>query len=154
MKMISCVIVASILSFSAVAGDVNFPARDMPPRDVVVCGGGPAGCAAAIAARRSGLGVLLVEAQSRLGGTATSGGVSHWLGGRNDAGEWVVGGIFRELSLRAEKNGAAILPRQPEGKTYQPYAWLQGYGVPRHDRVFHVRMGLARPEKAKRPANG
>ena len=124
MKMISCVIVASILSFSAVAGDVNFPARDMPPRDVVVCGGGPAGCAAAIAARRSGLGVLLVEAQSRLGGTATSGGVSHWLGGRNDAGEWVVGGIFRELSLGTEKNGAAILPKHPDGKTYQPYAWL------------------------------
>lgn len=104
--------------------EVRFPARDMPPRDVVVCGGGSAGCAAAIASRRSGLDVLLVEAQSKLGGTATSGGVSHWLGGRNDAGEWVVGGIFRELSLRAEKEGAAILPKHPDGKTYQPYAWL------------------------------
>lgn len=40
-----------------------------------------------IAARRSGLSVMLVEAQSRLGGTATSGGVSHWLGGRNDVGD-------------------------------------------------------------------
>ena len=103
---------------------VIFPAKDMRAYDVVVCGGGPAGCAAAIAARRSGLNVLLVEAQSRLGGTATSGGVSHWLGGRNDLGEWVVGGIFRELSLRAEKEGSAILPKHPEGKTYQPYAWL------------------------------
>jgi len=92
--------------------------------DVVVCGGGPAGCAAAIAAKRSGLSVLLVEAQSRLGGTATSGGVSHWLGGRNDKGEWVVGGLFRELSLRAERECAAVLPKMSEGKTYQPYAWL------------------------------
>ena len=124
MKMIPCGIVASIISFSALGGNVSFPARDMPAHGVVVCGGGPAGCAAAIAARRSGLDVLLVEAQGRLGGTATSGGVSHWLGGRNDAGEWVVGGIFRELSLRAEKDGAAILPKMPERKTYQPYAWL------------------------------
>ncbi len=104
--------------------EVTFPAKDMRAYDVVVCGGGPAGCAAAIAAKRSGLDVLLVEAQSRLGGTATSGGVAHWLGGRNDKDEWVVGGIFRELSLRAEKAGAAILPKHPEGKTYQPYAWL------------------------------
>ena len=68
--------------------------------------------------------VLLVEAQSRLGGTATSGGVSHWLGGRNDSGEWVVGGVFRELSLRADRECAAVLPKMPERKTYQPYAWL------------------------------
>lgn len=124
MKMISCGLVASIISFSAAGDNVSFPARDMPAHDVVVCGGGPAGCAAAIAARRSGLDVLLIEAQSRLGGTATSGGVSHWLGGRNDEGEWVVGGVFRELSLRAEKECAAILPKLPAGKTYQPYAWL------------------------------
>ena len=96
----------------------------LSPYDVVVCGGGPSGCAAAIAARRSGLSVLLVEARGKLGGTATSGGVSHWLGGRTEAGEWVVGGLFRELSLRAVKEGAAILPKHPEGKTYQPYAWL------------------------------
>ena len=106
------------------AGSVSFPAKDVRAYDAVVCGAGPAGCAAAIAAKRSGLSVLLVEAQSRLGGTATSGGVSHWLGGRNDSGEWVVGGIFRELSLRAEKECAAILPKHPDGKTYQPYAWL------------------------------
>ena len=104
--------------------DFSISARDDAAVDVLVAGGGPAGCAAAIAARRRGLSVLLVEAQSRLGGTATSGGVSHWLGGRNDNGEWVVGGIFRELSLQAEKECAAILPKMPEGKTYHPYAWL------------------------------
>ena len=103
---------------------LRLAAKDARVYDAVVCGAGPAGCAAAIAAKRSGLSVLLVEAQSRLGGTATSGGVSHWLGGRNDLGEWVVGGIFRELSLRAERECAAILPKHPDGKTYQPYAWL------------------------------
>ena len=46
-------------------------AREVESVDVLVAGGGPAGCAAAIAARRRGLSVLLVEATSALGGTAT-----------------------------------------------------------------------------------
>jgi hypothetical protein len=36
--------------------------------DLVVCGGGPSGCAAALAARRQGLTVLLIEIQGQLGG--------------------------------------------------------------------------------------
>ncbi|MBS5530221.1 FAD-dependent oxidoreductase [bacterium] len=59
--------------------------------DVVVCGGGPAGCAAAIAAARSGMRVALIEAQGQLGGTAVSGLVAHWLGGRDiHCRKWVV----------------------------------------------------------------
>ncbi len=42
-------------------------------KDVVVLGGGPAGVAAALAARRLGASVLLVERYGFLGGTATSG---------------------------------------------------------------------------------
>lgn len=47
------------------------PARDVPVLgewDVVVCGGGPAGCAAAIAAARGGARVLLLEREGYLGG--------------------------------------------------------------------------------------
>ncbi len=40
--------------------------------DAVVCGGGPAGCAAAIAAARNGAKTLLVEKYGHLGGTAVS----------------------------------------------------------------------------------
>jgi flavin-dependent dehydrogenase len=43
--------------------------------DVIVCGGGPSGIPAALAARRSGLTVLLVESAGQLGGTGTSAGV-------------------------------------------------------------------------------
>ena len=100
---------------------ITEPAREVPLRgeyDVVVCGGGPAGCAAALAARRAGLSVLFAEGQGQLGGMGTSGLVSHWLGGRTyDCKDWVVGGIFRELTLRAVRQGIALLPQpEPDGR--------------------------------------
>ena len=106
--------------------------NDLPKVDVLVAGGGPAGCAAAVAAARQGLKVLLVERQTVLGGTATAGMVSHWLGGRTPGGRWVVGGLFREFVEKAVACGAAILPRHPEGKVYQPHAWLPWFihGIP------------------------
>ncbi len=54
---------------------ISEPARDLPVLgefDVVVCGGGPAGCAAAIAATRHGAKTLLVEKEGFLGGAACS----------------------------------------------------------------------------------
>ncbi|MBQ7566494.1 MAG: FAD-dependent oxidoreductase [Oscillospiraceae bacterium] len=47
--------------------------------DVIVAGGGPAGCAAAIAAARQGAKTLLLEAGGALGGMATLGMVSKWM---------------------------------------------------------------------------
>ena len=50
--------------------------RDIPiddTYDVIVCGGGPAGSAAAICAGRLGAKVLLVEATGCMGGMGTSG---------------------------------------------------------------------------------
>ena len=100
--------------------------------DVVVCGGGPSGCSAALAARREGLNVLLVEGQAQFGGMATSGLVSHWLGGRTQNGAWVVGGIFKELTEEASARGYAKIPSLQSGKTYQPHAWLPWFihGIP------------------------
>ena len=46
--------------------------------DVIVCGGGPAGCAAAAAAAREGARTLLLEATGALGGMGTSGLVPAW----------------------------------------------------------------------------
>ncbi len=103
---------------------VSFPAREGERVDVLVAGGGPAGCAAAIAAARQGLRVLLVERQSVLGGTATAGLVAHWLGGRTPGGKWVVGGLFRELATEAAAQGCALIPSHREGSVYQPYAWF------------------------------
>ena len=100
--------------------------------DVVVCGGGPSGCAAALAARREGLSVMVVEGQGQLGGMATSGLVSQWLGGRNQKGEWVVGGMFREIALEAAERGCAVLPQLDPAEKYHPFGWLNWFihGVP------------------------
>ncbi len=110
--------------------------RELPvgkPYDVVVCGGGPSGTAAALAARRAGLSVLLVDAQGQLGGMGVSGLVSHWLGGRSsDCSRWVVGGIFRSLAEQAAQAGIALLPGPTKTK-YQPHGWFKGQleaGVP------------------------
>ncbi|GHV05273.1 membrane protein [Spirochaetia bacterium] len=46
--------------------------------DVVIAGGGPAGCAAALAAARHGAKTLLLESSSALGGMGTSGLVPAW----------------------------------------------------------------------------
>ncbi|MCF7838657.1 MAG: FAD-dependent oxidoreductase [Candidatus Marinimicrobia bacterium] len=106
---------------------IHQPVREIPvlgAYDVVVCGGGPAGCAAAIAAARQGLQALLVEGQGQLGGMGTSGLVSHWLGGRaNNCRDWVVGGIFKELSLAGVERGVALLPQpEPDGGVC-PHGW-------------------------------
>lgn len=106
-----------------------------PAFDVVVCGAGPAGLGAALAAARAGLKVLLVDSQGQLGGTGTSGLVSHWLGGRIDSGaKWAVGGIFRSLSEEAAKRGIALIPTPDRAKVkYQPHGWLAGQlgvGIP------------------------
>lgn len=62
-----------------VKGYVKEPARQIPvvdSADVLVAGGGPAGFAAALAARREGLDVLLLERQYFLGGLFTGCGVT------------------------------------------------------------------------------
>ncbi len=73
-----------LAALTPVGGGVDF-ARELPREtvqvDVLVVGGGTSGGAAAVAAAEAGARTLLVEMNSALGGTTTSGGInSHWLG--------------------------------------------------------------------------
>ncbi len=74
--------------------------------DVLVVGGGNAGCAAAIAAARHGAKTLLVERYGFLGGTATAAMVGPWMTFHSGA-ERIVGGIAQEIVSRLVALGAS-----------------------------------------------
>ncbi|MGI5817402.1 MAG: FAD-dependent oxidoreductase [Armatimonadota bacterium] len=77
---------------------VREPARDIPvvaDVDVLVCGGGPAGTAAAVASARAGARTMLLERYGCLGGLAT-GGLVIVLPPFTRNGHQVIGGIGRE----------------------------------------------------------
>ncbi len=107
--------------------------------DVIVCGGGPAGISAAIAAGRAGLQVLLIERAGYLGGVSTAGALPFWLGAFTGSKPYkqmlregtayadlprprrAVGGIFQELcdALRAIGAGVGAGPCQvAQGDVY------------------------------------
>ncbi|MBI2217786.1 MAG: FAD-dependent oxidoreductase [Candidatus Rokubacteria bacterium] len=83
------------------------PAREIPvyaETDVLVVGGGPAGCAAAAAAARLGAHVTLVERYGHLGGLAT-GGLVIWIDRMTDwEGRQVITGFASDLLDRLPKD--------------------------------------------------
>ena len=83
--------------------------------DVVVVGGGPGGCGAAIAAARLGAKVLLVEKGCMLGGMGTAGFVSNWYD-MSDGERLLCLGIVEELVVAMDKRGG-LTPRST------PDAW-------------------------------
>jgi hypothetical protein len=74
--------------------------------DVLVVGGGNAGCAAAIAAARRGARTLLVERYGFLGGTATAAMVGPWMT-FHSGNDRIVGGIAQEMVERLMRKGAS-----------------------------------------------
>jgi FAD dependent oxidoreductase len=74
--------------------------------DVLVVGGGNAGCAAAIAAARHGARTLLLERYGFLGGTATAAMVGPWMTFHSGE-ERIVGGIAEEIVERLMSKGAS-----------------------------------------------
>lgn len=69
--------------------------------DVMVAGGGLAGCLAAISAARQGARVVLVQDRSRLGGNSSSEIKMHVVGSNNHKGRpgWREGGLLEEIRL-------------------------------------------------------
>jgi len=99
-----------------VNGKVVEPRRELSildTADVLVVGGGPAGVVAAIAARRAGARVTLVERYGHLGGLWTGGLVLLVLGHIVQGGKQVCQGIGEEIMRRLDKLDGAIIDRKP-----------------------------------------
>ena len=94
-------------------GSVHEPARETPvydETDVLVVGGGPAGCAAAVAASRLGARVTLVERYNHLGGLST-GGLVIWIDRMTDwEGHQVITGFASEILERLPDDAIAGAP--------------------------------------------
>jgi hypothetical protein len=90
--------------------------RDVPvagQSQVLVCGGGPAGIAAALAAARTGASVQLIEVAGCLGGVWTTGLLTKILDSENKSG--IMEEMLREFSSR----GSAIA-KKSKGTVYDP----------------------------------
>lgn len=97
-------------------GKVIQPERELPllhATEVLVVGGGPAGVAAAIAARRAGAEVTLVERYGHFGGLWTGGLVLLVIGHIVKGGKQVCLGIGEEMMQRLEKLDGGIINRRP-----------------------------------------
>ena len=99
-----------------VDGKVIQPRRELTvlhQTDVLVVGGGTAGVTAAIAARRAGAEVTLVERYGHLGGLWTGGLVLVVIGHIVKGGKQVCQGIGEEMLRRLDKMDGGIVNRKP-----------------------------------------
>ncbi|MFM2091153.1 MAG: hypothetical protein RLZZ127_1642 [Planctomycetota bacterium] len=87
--------------------------------DVIVVGGGPAGCAAATAAGRSGARTLLIESSAALGGMGTGGLVPAWCP-FTDRRRIIYGGIAEAVLRR----GMARMPHLRAQAEAQRFDWV------------------------------
>lgn len=143
-------------TFQRAAGEVPVVAS----ADVVVCGGGPAGVAAALAAARSGAKTLLIEVHGCLGGIWTTGALSLVIDHANKPG------IMSELRDRLQSRRAARVLSGSRSLVYDPESMKRtleellveaGVRIRLHTRVVaaakdpHNRLELALTESKSGP---
>ena len=108
---------------------IRLEAREVPvliETDVLVCGGGPGGTAAALAAARAGARVTMIERYNHLGGLATGGLVlvlPHFI----DNGRQTIGGLGLEMRDKMVDVGEAwFRDRAGDSSYFEPEAlkWI------------------------------
>lgn len=126
------------------------PARQVPvvaQCDVCVCGGGPAGVAAAIAAARAGTRTVLLEVQGCLGGVWTSGLLSYII----DAGQkpGIMAEVLRRLGAQGWQRGGTNYDAEGMKLLLETMCREAGVQVRLHTRVVaaardeHNRLAVA-----------
>ncbi len=115
--------------------DISIPARKIPVLhecEVLVCGGGCSGVAAAVSAARHGCEVALLERWPSVGGMATNGLVNAWH--RSDREKVVIDGLVEESAARAAKEG--WIEKDPRYPLAHETHWFEPEGM----RIVWQRM--------------
>ncbi len=98
--------------------------------DVIVCGGGIAGCSAALEGARLGKKVMLIEKTTVLGGLATMGLINFFVPMCNGRGKIICKGMAEEFLRLSIKYGYDTIPEQwRDGEPTEQTGWryMTGY---------------------------
>ncbi len=98
--------------------------------DVIVCGGGVAGVAAAVSAARNGCSTLLLEKSNMLGGLGTLGLINYFVPMCNGRGKQIIFGLAEKWLRMSAELGFDTIPdewKQGEPKEYTEKRYTQRY---------------------------
>ena len=98
--------------------------------DVIVCGGGVAGVAAAVTAAKQGCSTLLIEKSNILGGLATLGRINLFVPMCNGRGKQIIFGLCEKWTRLSAKHGYDTIPaewKDGEPKEYTEKRYTQRF---------------------------
>ena len=98
--------------------------------DVIVCGGGVAGVAAAVTAANNGLKTLLIEKSNILGGLGTLGLINLFVPMCNGRGKQIIFGLCEKWTRLSAEYGFDTIPdewKEGEPKEYTEVRYIQRY---------------------------
>jgi hypothetical protein len=137
--------------------------------DVVVCGAGPSGVAAALSAARNGAHTLLLEKYGFGGGSSTAALVYPWMSFHSNRGEQVIGGVAQEIVTDLIRRGGSPghlrdtigFAYSVTPFNYEVYKILiddllaeAGVSIAYHTEITRVETGDGRIQELISPANG
>jgi len=106
----------------------------MVEADVLVCGGGCSGVAAAVSAARHGMSVVMLERWPSVGGMSSNGLVNGWH--RSDREKVVINGLVEESVQRLEAEELSWVVRVPDFPKSCETHWFEPEGI----RIVWYRM--------------